>query len=119
MPPRDPSRRQLLIGGSATAALAVSGGAVLLSVQAASGLEDEAAAAVGKAYLAAHPEYRDAARLRSELFGDGMPDDLLGWAASRQAQEFAAGHLVNVDGWLLSQTEAHLCALAWLQRASA
>lgn len=28
--------------------------------------------------------------------------------------DFAEGRMVSVDGWLLSETEAHLCAAAWI-----
>ena len=32
------------------------------------------------------------------------------WVPARVAEDFAAGRVVSVDGWQLSETEARLCA---------
>lgn len=37
--------------------------------------------------------------------------DLDAWIAHRIAQDFAAGHTVTINGWILSVTEARQCAL--------
>ena len=77
----------------------------------------EAARAVGRAYLSAYPSERRqsiiaglegaAARtgkLRGETFFDALK------RASRA--DFAAGETVEVEGWILSRTEARVYALA-------
>lgn len=36
--------------------------------------------------------------------------------AARQRSDFASQHIVAVDGWILSRTEARLCALSAMQQ---
>lgn len=36
--------------------------------------------------------------------------------ADSVASDFAEGRIIEVDGWLLAKTEAHLCAMAALQK---
>jgi hypothetical protein len=66
--------------------------------------DSAAARAIGAAYLRAYPhdalaDARAAARLaRTEI-------------AARVRDDFAAGRVVMLDGWMLSVTEARLCAL--------
>ena len=78
----------------------------------------EAAATVGHAYLFEHPGERQTETLLA-LLGDGNSQDLRGkdlatWLRRRQIDDFAAGHTVELNGWILSETEARLCALAAL-----
>jgi len=47
------------------------------------------------------------------LAGLTQPDTVNGWQAIVRA-DFASGMMVSVDGWLISDTEARLCALAAL-----
>ncbi len=42
-----------------------------------------------------------------------QPDTVDGWQAIVRA-DFAGGRMVSVDGWIISDTEARLCALAAL-----
>jgi hypothetical protein len=66
-----------------------------------------AARAIGAAYLRAYPNdalrgVHPAARLpRAEI-------------ATRVCDDFAAGRVAMVNGWMLSQTEARLCAMVYL-----
>jgi len=87
----------------------------------------ESAAAVGRAYLATRPEERDAPRLAGAVSRDlrdggcdpatGDRADLRRAVSGRVRQDFADGRTVTVDGWVLSRTEARLCALAALAPA--
>ena len=82
------------------------------------------AAAVGRAYLAGHPDEGAIDHLVTELRAalrqcDCDPDcaDLstLRVATSRLVKEdFARSRVVRVDGWVLSRSEARLCGLAAL-----
>jgi hypothetical protein len=82
------------------------------------------AAAVGRAYLAGHPNEAAIDHLVTELRAalrqcDCDPDcaDLvtLRVATSRLVKEdFARGRVVQVDGWVLSRSEVRLCGLAAL-----
>jgi len=76
---------------------------------------------VGRAYLHLAPEEADAAWLRqlldlpagaSALTLPGLERERL---AARQSEDFRTGEAVLVQGWVLSRTEARLCALAALQ----
>ncbi|MEW5789882.1 MAG: hypothetical protein ACOY4L_07695 [Pseudomonadota bacterium] len=84
----------------------------------------ESARAVGRAYLHAMPTEADADRL-AELICMAAPADratlarasrreLRSLLQARQRQDFAEGRTIEVQGWLLSQTEARLCAIAAL-----
>ncbi|MCB1883601.1 MAG: hypothetical protein KDG89_06330 [Geminicoccaceae bacterium] len=80
------------------------------------------ARAVGKRVLAAYPAFADPRNLVDGLVGRhpglegllGTGDEAgLGQALGQAVREdFARGDTVLVDGWLLSRTEAALCALA-------
>lgn len=84
------------------------------------------AAAVGRAYLASHPDDADAGRLveavTTRLHCQGCDPARAGKgtlraAISRQVRDdFANSRVVRVDGWVLSATEAQLCGLAALSR---
>jgi hypothetical protein len=74
------------------------------------------AAAVGARYVRDHPEERRAAIALAGACADEARE---GWRWRRQlqlegAQDFASGRVARVDGWVLSRTEARLCAAVWL-----
>jgi ABC-type glycerol-3-phosphate transport system substrate-binding protein len=87
--------------------------------------DPEAAARLGRAYLAAHPEYH-----RSDTLVAGIQQALARYDASATItndpqqtvaalqqlvrHEYAHGEAEAVDGWILSITEARLYALAAL-----
>ena len=83
------------------------------------------ATAVGQAYLRAVPDEADERHLM-QLIIRQMPGgraalaghDANAWRASLRAmqrRDFAEGRTVRVEGWVLSRTEARLCALAALR----
>ena len=85
------------------------------------------AAAVGRAYLADHPDEADRDRLAAQL-GAGLRCQDCDPARSDTARlraglarqlraDFGQSRVVRVDGWVLSLTEARLCALAALTPA--
>lgn len=71
------------------------------------------AAALGRRYLAQHPEESDPDRLRRYV-GEAVADGSAPRLRDRIRSEFARGELVAVDGWQITRTEARLCALAAL-----
>ncbi len=71
---------------------------------------------VGLAYLAGHPAEADSEHLLRKILA-GAPntfDPLRSWLSAKGREDFAHGRTVQVQGWLLSQTEARRCALAAL-----
>ena len=84
----------------------------------------KSAASVGDEYLRLHPAEDDESRLVRRLAGGRRRE--VEWerlAASdpaafresvraRHREDFAAGRTVSLHGWVLSETEARLCALA-------
>jgi hypothetical protein len=77
---------------------------------------------LGQAYLAATPTERSAPELtRLLLPGEsvaGLDDDTLrGRLRNRVLDDFTAGRVTLVDGWILSLTEARQCALLALARS--
>lgn len=76
------------------------------------------ARAIGEAYLnAGHAEETSADRLVWLIFGEQPPAVVTGtevraFIGRRLRQDFANGAVVRIDGWMLSVTEARLCALA-------
>lgn len=86
--------------------------------------QKRSARAIGRAYLRHAPEAADPEFLIDAICGTdanlhrlaGHGDEISLEAALRDRirQDFADGRTVRVDGWMLSQTEASLCALAEL-----
>lgn len=80
-----------------------------------------AAERLGRRYLRQHPEEADAGRLArrilARLEAQGGSTARLGRASLRHtlAADFAAGRTRTIDGWILAETEADLCALAALK----
>ena len=86
------------------------------------GLVDDQASArqLGRSYRALFPVESDPAELARLILGSlactGNPqtlkrDELLTALDQRVRAEFGAGHTLPVEGWILSLTEARLCAL--------
>ena len=100
-------RRQVL------AALAVLGAAPATAAPLPQ-VDAEGARRIGEAYLAAHPDARDRARLAAGLLEDDGRTDTLGALRARVAADFRAGRLFVHRGWRLSDTEGRLFALAAL-----
>lgn len=77
------------------------------------GFDEAAVRALGDRYLADHPQEREERRLAASVVSASRGPQL--WSRARPlpevvADEFAAGETVLVDGWVLSRTEARLCA---------
>lgn len=66
--------------------------------------------AVGRAYLAAHPEERTIVAV--------MPHSSIQRLSRRARSDFGAGDVVWVRGFLLARCEARACAAQWLRHAS-
>jgi hypothetical protein len=94
-------------------------------VQLAALLQSRASAViVGEAYLAAYPEER-AADLLTDLLTAGWDsgasplhtldaDRVRELVAAQVKRDFSRAQTVEIDGWMLSRTEARLCALTAL-----
>ena len=118
-------RRHVLIGAAALATALVgrgwpsperaATGALLRSVRARA-----SARVVGAIYLATHPDEADPALLRRAIVADLAPAaqrdqaELDRALARRVRADFLERRTVKVDGWVLSRTEARLCALCRL-----
>lgn len=74
---------------------------------------------IGAAYVAEVPDESSPAIL-SDLTGVPAGDpDALGAALGEPevGADFAAGEVIELEGWLFSRTEARLAALAWVSRS--
>ncbi len=87
--------------------------------------EDRAsAAAVGRAYLEGAPEEARRDVLLDRLCGPrrsewaalarSAPEELFAAIRSQHRSDFEAGRVASVDDWILSLTEARMCAIAAL-----
>ena len=87
------------------------------------------ASMVGREYLRSHPSEADASRLidlicsgsaerRAELAGSD-DEALRRLVVLQQRHDFEDGRVVRVRGWILSETECRLCALAAMTAGSA
>jgi hypothetical protein len=114
----------LALSGAVSAPLGCARGDPLLEVLLRLFDDPKAAGVVGAAYLARAPAEADRERLLALLTGDHVagyrelaaadPDALLARLRAQHRDDFAAGRVADVDGWILSLTEARLCALAAL-----
>ncbi len=78
---------------------------------------------IGRECLRQHPQEADPRHLLN-LIGAGLEDRSAGdkddhrvlahWLQDRFREDFNEGRSIRVEGWVLSQTEARLCALAAL-----
>lgn len=82
---------------------------------------------VGQAMLASGHAPRDLARIAARLeerplirtaLATGCPATRRGLVRAQCRADFAEGRMVAVDGWLLSRTEAELCAAAEVVRTA-
>jgi hypothetical protein len=108
------SRRLLLAAGGVMAVLALAPRLRRADPVDRLGLDRDAAAAVGRAYLDACPEEADPGRLEALLTGElreGSLDSVRRRLANRRRGDFARGDVVVVRGWVLARSEARLCAL--------
>ena len=83
-------------------------------------LDPDAAARLGRRYLVLHPHERDVASMLDGLLEPGERPSRAGLRRrlrARQRHDFAGGVTVIVDGWILSRTEARLCAAVALLRS--
>jgi len=75
---------------------------------------------VGRRYLQMQPTDVAVDPMMQDVFGDRMArgeidaESLRTAIAERRLYDFASGDTVIIDGWLLSRTEARLCALSVL-----
>lgn len=83
----------------------------------------ESARMMGLAYLRLRPGEAEIGRLAETICSDAVQrsqlaaaDDarLRQWVRSRQMKDFEEGRRVKVNGWIVSLTEARLCALVAL-----
>lgn len=83
----------------------------------------ESARLIGQRYLALAPAEADAALLAARIavtpqyylrLASAAEPTLRALILAQQQADFAEGRTVTVDGWILSLTEARLCALAAL-----
>jgi hypothetical protein len=115
--PASPDRRGLLAGaaaGLAVGALATPGGAATARDTLALLVPDPGAAAgIAAAYLRRVPDApARLGALRDRLAGLDHPGDARAWLAAARRDDFAAGEVLVLDGWVLARAEAELLALA-------
>ncbi len=115
-------RRKLLIGSASLLA----GGGLVFSLWEAeqpvtevqlrlAGLVSSSVHKVGRSWLNKHPEEWDRAALTQHILGDKVPDEQLGEGLMAQiTADYAQGRTASVQGWVISETAARLCALAAL-----
>ncbi len=86
--------------------------------------DPDAAAEIGRHYLALTPRESDADVLVRAVAGDELelfrklaienPSELHELLRAKHREDFDGGRVVVVEGWMLSLTEARLCAIASL-----
>lgn len=72
------------------------------------------ARALGERYLAQNPQAADRRALRARLGLDGAPvspTSLRARIANLRQRDFEQARIVEVDGWVVAQSEAEICAL--------
>jgi hypothetical protein len=87
-------------------------------------VHEQSANVVGRAYLAQRPAEADPFILVDLIcgrdpdspltFGPADRQTVGQWLQRRQQEDFEFGRIVKLDGWILSETEGRLCALAAL-----
>jgi hypothetical protein len=129
MPEVDLTRRRLLIGAAGLLGALAAGPSVLVplierlaAADAAALLRGlirhrEGAIQLGRSYLSAHPSEASRAALVRQLAGPIAPassERAARGVGTRIREDYAIGHTVVVEGWVLSRTEARLYALVAL-----
>lgn len=77
--------------------------------------DGRSAEVIAVAFLRAHPrEARRARRLPTSLAASGSHDEVVAALRARVRRDFREGDVVWVRGWMLSRTEARLCAFVSL-----
>jgi hypothetical protein len=126
-------RRFLVLAGSALALAGIPGTALAFRIRSRTPLlvrtglvdvmgDEEEVLRIGTVYRKAFPEEDDPGVLEGELLRSAgtagfLPDRFLERAlAHRVVREFERGETVEVDGWILSRTEARRSALLSLER---
>lgn len=88
--------------------------------------DDDASRRVGRAMLASGQASRELSRLAASLgerpliraaLDSGCPDTRRALVQAQCRADFVEGRMVAVDGWVLSRTEAELCAAAGIARS--
>jgi hypothetical protein len=117
-----------IVGAAIGLRLYWSGGSAARDAQRLAGLltHADSAALLGRLYLAGHPREADATRLVTLIgaaagaaltpISAATDEALRAGLEERIRTDFIAGDRVAVGGWLLSITEARLCALVSLER---
>jgi hypothetical protein len=87
-------------------------------------IHQESAQAIGRAYLERYPQEADIRRLEDQiaqgiaggrtLLAATSKQEMSKLLSDRVRQDFETEHVVKVQGWILSITEARLCALTAL-----
>lgn len=86
--------------------------------------EPALAARIGTLYLEAVPRERSQQRLAEMVLGVRRPEStfdpatMVAHVRARRDRDYLDGDLVAINGWLLTRTEARLCALASLSASS-
>jgi hypothetical protein len=73
-----------------------------------------AARSIGALYLRRHPQEAGRGQLCRALWGESLPRTrtaLAGSLAAQRGRELTAGELTIIEGWLMTRSEARLCAL--------
>ena len=79
--------------------------------------DNENIEALGLKYLELFPEENGEQRLaRNIISSQGESDDFQTVISNKIQEDFETGAIVQIDGWLLSRTEARQCALFALSK---
>ena len=75
--------------------------------------EEETMRQIGFAYRQMNPEEAEQAKLLAKLYEYVKPDEsnLIEEIARQTIEDFKLAHTIQIDGWILSRTEARQCAL--------
>ena len=84
----------------------------------------ESAVVIGRSYLCVmHCEVNESELVERICCGSGFTPQVLrsrergrSWLQKRVRSDFETGNTVRVNGWILAETEANLCALASLRQ---
>jgi hypothetical protein len=72
---------------------------------------------LGKAYLKKFPLQSGKHTLKEQLLGDPRPANFATYLAQRTEQDFKEGKIMELDGWILSQTESRQCAYYFISHS--